>query len=83
MALTLIVAVERWPIAGSFVISRGAKTKAVVVVAELSDGRVTGRPRQPRKGGRRKLRLRRCGGREQHDGQDDSQVRLPQQLCCT
>jgi L-alanine-DL-glutamate epimerase-like enolase superfamily enzyme len=29
---------ERWPIAGTFAISRGAKTEAVVVVAELSDG---------------------------------------------
>ncbi len=36
--LTLSLAVERWPIAGSFAISRGAKTEAVVVVAELSDG---------------------------------------------
>ena len=35
--------VERWPIAGSFAISRGAKTEAAVVVAELSDGNVRGR----------------------------------------
>ena len=41
--LTLIVTVERWPIAGSFTISRGAKTQAVVVVAELSDGTRRGR----------------------------------------
>ncbi len=41
--LTLNLAVERWPIAGSFTISRGAKTEAVVVVAELGDGLVTGR----------------------------------------
>jgi L-alanine-DL-glutamate epimerase-like enolase superfamily enzyme len=41
--LTLSVAVERWPIAGSFAISRGAKTEAVVVVAELSDGKAYGR----------------------------------------
>ena len=41
--LTLTLAVERWPIAGSFTISRGAKTEAVVLVAELSDGLVTGR----------------------------------------
>jgi L-alanine-DL-glutamate epimerase-like enolase superfamily enzyme len=34
--------IERWPIAGSFTISRGAKTEAVVVVAELSDGRHRG-----------------------------------------
>ena len=42
-ALTLAVRVERWPIAGSFTISRGAKTEAVVVVAELSDGSLRGR----------------------------------------
>jgi L-alanine-DL-glutamate epimerase-like enolase superfamily enzyme len=35
--------VERWPIAGSFAISRGAKTEAVVVVAALSDGIHRGR----------------------------------------
>jgi len=35
--------IERWPIAGSFTISRGAKTEAVTVVAEVRrDGR-TGR----------------------------------------
>ena len=39
----LAVRVERWPIAGSFAISRGAKTEAVVVVAELNDGRHRGR----------------------------------------
>jgi L-alanine-DL-glutamate epimerase-like enolase superfamily enzyme len=37
------VKIERWPIAGSFTISRGAKTEAAVVVAELSDGSHTGR----------------------------------------
>jgi L-alanine-DL-glutamate epimerase-like enolase superfamily enzyme len=41
--ITLKAAAERWPIAGSFTISRGAKTEAAVVVAELSDGDVTGR----------------------------------------
>ena len=41
--LALSVRVERWPIAGSFAISRGAKTEAVVVVAELSDGIHRGR----------------------------------------
>ena len=41
--ITLKVAAERWPIAGSFTISRGAKTEALVVVVELSDGGVTGR----------------------------------------
>jgi L-alanine-DL-glutamate epimerase-like enolase superfamily enzyme len=43
MALTLATAAERWPIAGSFGISRGTKTEAVVVVAELGDGRARGR----------------------------------------
>ncbi len=42
-APTLSVRVECWPIAGSFTISRGAKTEAQVVVAELSDGRQRGR----------------------------------------
>src|SRR5262249_20470941 len=41
--LALSVRVERCPIAGSFAISRGAKTEAVVVVAELSDGIHRGR----------------------------------------
>jgi L-Ala-D/L-Glu epimerase len=41
--LLLSVRVERWPIAGSFTISRGAKTEAVVVVAELDDGAHRGR----------------------------------------
>ena len=40
---TLAVRIERWPIAGSFTISRGAKTEAVTVVAELSLGEHTGR----------------------------------------
>jgi L-alanine-DL-glutamate epimerase-like enolase superfamily enzyme len=41
--LTLAVRIERWPIAGAFTISRGAKTEAVVVVAELTAGRHRGR----------------------------------------
>jgi L-alanine-DL-glutamate epimerase-like enolase superfamily enzyme len=41
--LSLAVHIERWPITGSFAISRGAKTEAVVVVAELSDGVCRGR----------------------------------------
>ena len=41
--LVLAVSVERWPILGSFAISRGAKTEAVVVVAELGDGMAVGR----------------------------------------
>jgi L-alanine-DL-glutamate epimerase-like enolase superfamily enzyme len=35
--------IERWPIAGSFTISRGAKTEAVTVVAEVSRAGHTGR----------------------------------------
>src|ERR1700694_3109329 len=42
-ALSLTMHIERWPIAGSFAISRGAKTEAVVVVVALSDGRHRGR----------------------------------------
>ena len=34
----LAARIERWPIAGSFTISRGAKTEAVTVVAEVSHG---------------------------------------------
>lgn len=41
--ITLKAAAERWPIAGSFTISRGAKTEALVVVVELGDGHMTGR----------------------------------------
>lgn len=40
--LRLSSRIESWPIAGSFAISRGTKTQAVVVVAELSGGRVAG-----------------------------------------
>ena len=43
LPLSLTVRTERWPIAGAFTISRGAKTEAQVVVAELSDGRHRGR----------------------------------------
>jgi L-alanine-DL-glutamate epimerase-like enolase superfamily enzyme len=43
MSVRLTVHIEHWPIAGSFVISRGAKTEAVVVMAELRDGPLTGR----------------------------------------
>ena len=41
--MELSVQIERWPIAGAFTISRGSKTEAVVVVAELSDGTHRGR----------------------------------------
>ena len=40
---TLRVTTERWPIAGAFTISRGSKTEAEVVVAEVSDGVYRGR----------------------------------------
>jgi len=43
MPLTITLAAETWPIAGSFAISRGAKSEAVVVVAELGDGKARGR----------------------------------------
>ncbi|MEN3374961.1 MAG: L-Ala-D/L-Glu epimerase [Hyphomicrobiales bacterium] len=43
MTLALTVRTERWPIAGAFTIARGAKTQAQVVIAEISDGAVTGR----------------------------------------
>jgi L-alanine-DL-glutamate epimerase-like enolase superfamily enzyme len=39
----LTIAVEHFPIAGSFVIARGAKTEAVVVVATVTDETATGR----------------------------------------
>jgi L-Ala-D/L-Glu epimerase / N-acetyl-D-glutamate racemase len=42
-ALSLSVCSESWPIAGGFAISRGSKSEAVVVVAELSDGVHCGR----------------------------------------
>ncbi len=41
--MDLSVRIERWPLAGAFTISRGSKTEAVVVVAELSDGTQCGR----------------------------------------
>jgi L-alanine-DL-glutamate epimerase-like enolase superfamily enzyme len=40
---TLTARIERWPIAGAFTISRGSKTEAVTVVAEISHGGHTGR----------------------------------------
>ncbi len=41
--LSLNVAIERFPIAGTFTISRGSRTEAVVVTATVSDGAVTAR----------------------------------------
>ncbi len=43
MSFRLQCAVETWPIAGTFAISRGSKREAQVVVATVTDGRVTGR----------------------------------------
>ena len=43
MSVRLQVHIEHWPIAGSFTISRGVRTEAVVVVAELREGAHTGR----------------------------------------
>jgi L-Ala-D/L-Glu epimerase len=39
----LLARIERWPIAGAFTISRGAKTEAVTVVAEVRRGGHIGR----------------------------------------
>src|SRR4051812_4156747 len=39
----LAVSIERWPIAGAFTISRGAKTEAVTVVATVRDNGYIGR----------------------------------------
>jgi L-alanine-DL-glutamate epimerase-like enolase superfamily enzyme len=41
--MELSVRIERWPLAGAFTISRGSKTEAYVVVAELNDGTHRGR----------------------------------------
>lgn len=38
MSLRISAAVERWPVAGQFIISRGAKTYVDVLVAATSDG---------------------------------------------
>jgi len=43
MTLSVTARAETWPIAGSFVISRGARTEVTVVVAEVSDGVHRGR----------------------------------------
>jgi L-alanine-DL-glutamate epimerase-like enolase superfamily enzyme len=41
--LLLAARIERWPIDGAFTISRGAKTEAITVMAEVSRGGHTGR----------------------------------------
>jgi L-alanine-DL-glutamate epimerase-like enolase superfamily enzyme len=38
MTLRIRARIERWPTAGSFVISRGARTEVVVVLVEIDDG---------------------------------------------
>lgn len=43
MTIALTVRRENWPVAGQFVIARGSKTAAEVVVAQLSDGDHSGR----------------------------------------
>ncbi|UXN59832.1 N-acetyl-D-Glu racemase DgcA [Phyllobacterium zundukense] len=43
MTIKLELKVERWPIAGTFTISRGSKTEAAIVLCTLSDGTFTGR----------------------------------------
>jgi L-alanine-DL-glutamate epimerase-like enolase superfamily enzyme len=43
LATNLVATIERWPITGAFTISRGAKTEAVTVTAEVSRGGVIGR----------------------------------------
>jgi L-alanine-DL-glutamate epimerase-like enolase superfamily enzyme len=43
MTRVLDVVAERWPIAGRFAISRGAKTEAVVIVATITDRSHSGR----------------------------------------
>ncbi|ATU91277.1 N-acetyl-D-Glu racemase DgcA [Phyllobacterium zundukense] len=43
MALKMEITVERWPIAGTFTISRGSKTEAAVVVCILTNGDYAGR----------------------------------------
>ena len=42
-SLRIAVAVETWPIAGTFAIARGAKREAAVVVAQVGDDVATGR----------------------------------------
>src|SRR5262249_18005270 len=43
LPLSLSARIERSPLAQAFTISRGSKTEAIVVVAEVSDGVHTGR----------------------------------------
>jgi len=43
MPIVLSAKVERWPVAGDFTISRGARTEAVVVLVEAASGEIVGR----------------------------------------
>ncbi len=43
MSHSITVCIERWPVAGQFIISRGSKTHVDVVVVEVTDGRYMGR----------------------------------------
>ncbi|MDZ7587716.1 MAG: N-acetyl-D-Glu racemase DgcA [Parasphingorhabdus sp.] len=43
MSKTITAAIERWPVAGAFIISRGAKTHVDVVCVHVSDGEFVGR----------------------------------------
>jgi L-Ala-D/L-Glu epimerase len=43
MPLSLSARIERWPVDGAFVISRGAKTHVDIVYVEITDGAHTGR----------------------------------------
>ena len=42
MSLRITATVERWPVAGQFIMSRGAKTYVDVVVVAISDGKYVG-----------------------------------------
>lgn len=42
-AVMVSARIERWPIAGNFTISRGSKREAVVIIAEVTDGQISGR----------------------------------------
>jgi len=42
MSLSITAAVERWPVAGQFIIARGAKTYVDVLVVAVSDGTYVG-----------------------------------------
>jgi L-Ala-D/L-Glu epimerase len=43
MMQTIVTAVERWPVAGQFIISRGSKTSVDVIIVEVRDGAFVGR----------------------------------------